>query len=90
MEWLRKSLETFGTGYWKHDFLMLMTLIDTVLAVRLNAQHGAVQQLLAHHLKSARDLLGADVNGGLDEFYEEELAELNDKMSRLRSASKQD
>lgn len=73
-DWLADALDRlcYVSRYWKHDFLFTRRLIDRLVDHHLPIPRGVVQELLLHHLRKASELLAADVNGGLEEFYEDE------------------
>lgn len=73
-DWIREALDKLcdPSPVWKLAFLFTRRVIDKLLARHLCNPYGAVQLLLVHHLRKTSELLGADVNGGLDEEYEAE------------------
>lgn len=61
--------------YWKHDYLDLMEKIEAFEKKRLKGDpktYENVGKLLYYHCQKARELLWAEVNGGLEEEYQEE------------------
>jgi hypothetical protein len=63
---------------WKHDYLHLEDEIEAFQQRRLGGdQTENVAKLLDHYLDRCRELLWAEVNGGLEETYDEEVKSLN-------------
>jgi hypothetical protein len=68
----RLSETLYRQAYWKHAFLAMKADIDNFLR-RVPPESGAVCSLIEHHCRRLQELLIAEVNGGLDELYEDEL-----------------
>ena len=71
-----KKQQPVQRTYWKTEFLSVRAAIDKLVECHLHSPDGTVQELLAHHLRKAAELLAADVNGGLDDEYAGELEAL--------------
>jgi hypothetical protein len=63
---------------WKHDYLTLEDTIEAFIKKRLDpvGSKENVARLLRYHLEKSRELLYAEVNGGLEEEYQEEANDL--------------
>jgi len=60
---------------WKHDFLRLSDDIEA-FQQKYPVFGEAVSRLMHYHLDRARELLWAEVNGGLNEEYQDEADKL--------------
>lgn len=61
---------------WKNDYLELESQIEEFIKKRIpDSDYGDqnVGRLLRYHLNRAKELLWAEVNGGLDEEYQAEI-----------------
>ncbi len=78
---------------WKRDYLALSNQIEEFQKRHLtnlinwtppieNPSQGNVGRLLQYYLNYCREMLWAEVNGGLDEDYQEEIDEISKKFDR--------
>lgn len=87
-DWLPRALDRVcdPNQNWKTAFLFLADLIDKNRTRYLSETGGAVGELLDYHMRKTRELLFAEVNGGLDEEYEADATRVRDcEMQAVRS-----
>lgn len=74
---------------WKHSYLQLANAIKgftesgSFAMVRnhfTDLEQGNIARLLQYHLDRSRELLIAEVNGGLEELYQDEADRLQDEL----------
>lgn len=85
--------------YWKHEFLTLSAAIERFQQEHLpnvvefrppadDPSQGNVSRLLNYHLARCRELLWSEVNGGLDETYQDEVDALEQTINQMISEVK--